>query len=298
MKAHESLPKNQSLLEIGLLNAKKKAKRGYYKRLHWFCAILFALNLVFSVEVGKSYGNIAGTICLFCLGLGVPLFFLIFVSVLLKKEKLLKFVDWFDDFQIFILNSAAVFALYVSYYQGKPITEDLNAIIGLYSIAWAIFGISAATIGVWLSINTSLLFTDSGSTPSFSFNQKRFYLVGFIFVSLGLLANIFFLLNAISFFSNGIASTKSTYFIAIIFLSSHTLIDVLIFLLVPAIKSFASTFKNGGFCSFIEEINKTLESTKKKNNGNDKACINELPNSIPAVSSDKKATKKQKPKKA
>lgn len=151
--------------------------------------------------------------------------------------------------------------MYLYYYHRKTVIEDLGALIALFSVAWSIFGIAIAIVGIWMSINSKLLLsdkTDDGLLPNY---KRRYTFIGFIFVSLSLAINIILLLSAVSYFSNGSAIDYYSFFVATLFVSTHTMFDVLIFLFVPVVSDMFDSVKESSK-SIIEVYNNIINLEK------------------------------------
>ena len=214
---------------------KNEYKKGYRTRAIFFCVFLALINFILCSFVYKSFGIEAAMISLATLVLVVPTAYYFLLLLFLKKEKLLKVIDFIDDSYPYLLNFLLVLAIYISYSQQESTIEDLNTVISLYSVAWAIFGTSVATLGIWISVNSFFFSNEEKSEKLSSFKFKRFSVIGFVFISISLLINIILLLTAVSYLSNGTALLKYSFFVAIIYVSAHTVLDVIIFIFTPAV---------------------------------------------------------------
>ena len=257
--------------EIQELKSKKeKTKKKYIGNIIYFSVSVSILMffIVFSLYYYKIIDSKTSDILLITLSLIIPCFSCCFLIVCVTKEKLLKAINGFYCSNQFIINFLLGLLLWIfAYYQSKKI-EDVNTLLTIYSISWAAFGISVTIIGVWFSINANLIFdlVKRDDSPSF---QKTFLPVGTISVSLSVLLNLIILLFSVSHISNGTAIDNSSFFVAGLFVSAHTVLDVITFILVPVISSAIFTIKNEniemvGFCNTLIELTEQTKQLKEK----------------------------------
>ena len=247
-----------------LLKEKKKIKVSYSSKAIIFCGLLFAINILLSFEIGIQFNYAVTFVLLAVLSIVIPSSILIFLLISIHKEKFLKAVDILDDSYFYIINMLIVLLMYLYYYHRKTVIEDLGSLIALFSVAWSIFGIAIAIVGIWMSINSNLLLSNKKDDDLTSNYKKRYTFIGFIFVSLSLGINLILLLSAVSYFSTGNALEYYSFFVATLFVSTHTMIDILAFLFIPVVSDMFDSVKESSK-SIIEVYNDiiNLEKTNK-----------------------------------
>jgi len=244
-----------------LKKEKEDIKLKYKKQVRHFCYALAFIDFLLTAVFYSKIGLNSTIVMNFFLTILLPLLVYIILRELIQKEKALKFVNAFIASRMYVFILLSSITLCLSYIFKDSSIDDLNAIISLYSISWAIFGVSISVLGIWLSINYTSFFKKENT---FSNDALKYHsAVGLIFVVASLIIDLLFLFEGVGFFSNGTAQQKSSIFIAMIYASANCLMNIITFLMIPFALEIIYRSKNLNYGE-IEAINLEIKLTESE----------------------------------
>ena len=250
-----------------ILKEKEKTKKRYKWQAAFFTVALSVLSFFFVLSFYEHIHYIAFIILLLIACILLPLTQFIIFFEFVKKEKHLKFVNFFLSSNQYILNLFLVLTIYFHFYFKTSETTDLNAAIAYYSISWSIFGIAITLFGVWLSINSKQLL-ESKQSDDFNVNHYKYNAtIGSIFTFISLIINLILLLSGVSYFSGDNYSSHSAYYIGLIYISSYFILNMMTSLFLPTILEMADNgFRsNKSLLEYLNDSIKIFEETEKIN---------------------------------
>lgn len=250
-----------------LIKEKEKVKGRYKGQILYFSVAFSILSFFLILSFSKQINYIAIVVLLSLISIIFPIVVAFILCIFVKKEKHLKFINFFLCSDQYVLNFLFLASIYFQFYFKNILIDDLNAAVSFYSISWAIFGIAITLFGVWLSINSAQLM-DSKQSDDFSKNHFKYNaIIGSIFTFASMIINLIILLSGVSYFSSGTYSGHSSYYIGLIYVSSYVILNMLTFLFMPTILEMAynSTRFNKSLLEYFNESIKLIEAAEQIN---------------------------------
>lgn len=238
---------------------KKEAKNRYISRSIEFSTIYFVLSVLLFISFDSFMPLWLVGVLIGLVSILLNFSFMIMTIYFIKREKHLNFIDFIFESNIYVINLLFLATMFSFLSNGKKTADNLNSVISLYSISWAICGISIAVFGIWMSISAKNLFSKSTSLED-EYTKFRSS-IGLLFVFGSIVVNVLVQLAGVAIFLSDNPLKNYSFYIASIYVSAYSVTNVLLFLFIPLFRTiFENNIKNS---SGILSVLYNQKNTKK-----------------------------------
>lgn len=238
---------------------KKEVERNYISRSIVFSIIYLILSFLLFVSFDSFMPHWLVCVLIGLVSVMINFTFMIMTIYFIKRKKYLRFIDFVFESNIYVINFLFIATMFSFLSNGSKTADNLNSIISLYSISWAICGISIAVFGIWMSVSGKNIF---GKKESLEEKYTKFSSsIGLLFVFGSIVISVIVQLAGVAILLADNPMSNYSFYIATIYVSAYSVTNVLLFLFIPLFRTmFENNIKNGrGILSILHDHESSKE---------------------------------------